>query len=117
MLDKSINQIDCSRIEAKTDKENNLTTSENGIYFNQLEINVCNAEIQIQKLMSDLDAKITPFEVVFSIVVILFVSGWCDRHGKRKFCLILPTIGFIASNIGMKTKTNYLKKFDFFFII
>lgn len=120
MLDKSIKQIDCSRIKEKVDKKNNIeisknsTASANAIQFNQLEINVCDAEIKIQKLMSDLDAKITPFEVIFSIVVILFVSGWSDRYGKRKFCLILPTIGFITSNFGMKKKLG-MKNSKFLF--
>lgn len=107
MLDKSINNIDCSQIKGTTDNKNiSPISNDTAIAYlanqNQLETIVCDAEIKIQKLTSDLDAKITPFEVVFSIVIILFVSGWSDRHGKRKFCLILPTFGFIASNLGMK---------------
>lgn len=108
MLDKSISHIDCSRVQAKMIKE-----SESNVHadrsdpvanvsdFDQLERDVCRAEIESQKLMSDLDARITPLEVFFSIIVTLFLGAWSDRHGKRKLCLILPSFGFLASLLSV----------------
>lgn len=125
MIDKSLNDINCVTFHETIKPKNELhlfidrtqvindthwingstilSDGENKtIKFDitKLEQDVCDAEIQSQKLDSKLNAITSPFDSFFGVIVILFAGGWSDKHGKRKPCMLISMIGEGLSLIG-----------------
>lgn len=60
-----------------------------------------NAEVQVQKLVSDMLIWQTVIQSSFPCILVIFIGSWSDRNGKRKPCILVPIIGEIIRNAGL----------------
>ncbi|VVC97199.1 unnamed protein product [Leptidea sinapis] len=64
-------------------------------------------EEEVQTVMVGIQAFKNVIQTIIPVLIILFVGAWSDRTGKRKFCILMPILGDLLSNIGLIMNTNF----------